>query len=209
MTRVGSSFDEYMATHARADLIFSNRPANTETFVLNGVTFQYLSATLGDLDADLEFLAALVNASTDPLIDGLITATPLPNGTATELRFTADVAGTTANAYTLTEGLANCTPSGATFTGGTDQANKETMVVSHIIDASDATLDSVAFVTPFTKIMEFSSTLHDAGILDVTNQPVYAVSGGTLTITSGAQTFAAGDILTVTISGYTTPRVTS
>lgn len=209
MTRVGTSFDEYMATHARADLIFSGRPSNTETFVLNGVTFTYLVAGNSDLDDDLEFLAALVNASTDVAIAGLITATPLPTGTATELRFTADVAGTTANDYALTEALSNCTRSGATFTAGTDQANTEIMTVSRTLDASDDTLDSVVITTPFTKIMEFSATLHDAGILDTSNQPKFVVSGGTLTITDGNQSWAAGDILTVTIKGYTTARVTS
>lgn len=205
MTDTGTSYKIYPATPARADLIFSGRPANSQTFVLNGVTFTYLSATLSNLDDDLEFLAALVNASTDVLIAGLITATPLPTGTATELRFTADKAGTTANAFALTESLDNCTPSGATFSGGTDNAVKETIVVPHVVDASDVTLDSVVIATPFAKIMEFSSTLHDAGILDVTNQPVYAVSSGNLTITSGAQTWVAGDILTVTVSGYITP----
>jgi hypothetical protein len=207
MTQVGSTFVEYMPTPARADLIFSGgRPATTETFVLNGVTFEYLIGTNASLDDDLVWLAALVNASTDAAIAGVITATALPTGTATELRFTADKPGNDGNALTLTEGLSNCTKSGATFSGGTSHANEEIFIAPHVVDASDATLDSIVFVTPFAKIMTFSSTLHDAGILDVTNQPVYAVSGGTLTMTSGAQTWAAGDILTVTISGYTVAK---
>ncbi len=210
MTRVGTSFDEYMATHAGADVVFSGRPADADTLVINGATIVYARGSLADQDADVVAIAALINASTDILLDGLVSAAALPTGTATELRLTADVAGTTANAYLLdASDMANAAADGATFTGGTDQANTEIMVVPHVIDASDVPLGVITMETPFTRIMEFTSTFHDAGILTA-DLPTFAPSGGTLTITKGSgTTWAAGDIFTVTIKGYTTARVTS
>jgi hypothetical protein len=210
MTQVGTTFLRYPATPATAFIAFTDRPTTTETFVVNGVTLTYLIGTLSDLDEDVIAITALVNDSVDPLIAGKVTARALPTGgSATQVRLYADAPGTSGNAITLTEDLTNATASGATFTGGTATADKEEVIVKHVIDAADATLGALIIDTEFTEIMEWSSVFYDAGLLTA-DVPAFAPSGGTMTITKGSgTTWAAGDIFIVTIAGYIESKTTS
>lgn len=203
MTQVGTTFFRYPATFAHAAVAFADRPTDADTLVINGVTITYTRGALANLDADIDAIVALINASTDVGLAGLVTATAAPAGaSSTEIILTADVAGTAANAYALdASDLTNGTASAATFQDGTAPADKEEVIARHVFTASDVTVGSIIIQTGFAKIMEQSSVFLDAGII-TTHAPVFTTSGGALTITKGTETWAAGDVLIVTVAGY-------
>lgn len=127
----------YVATTAVAASIsgtFTGVPSDSETSVINGVTFTAKTSGAGanqwnigaDATANAAAMAAAINASTSAKIAGQITA----SSAAGVITLTAIVPGTGGNLFTVTDSLSNFTWAGAAtaFSGGTEDAS---IIISH------------------------------------------------------------------------------
>lgn len=106
---------------AKGNITFSVNPSDTQTIILNGVTWTFTaSAPSGNqtligatLAQTLGHLAADLNAS---VVGGISVANYTDN--STQLFITYNTGGTGGNAYTLNGGTSGAVPSAATLTGG-------------------------------------------------------------------------------------------
>lgn len=114
----------FFGASATGTLTFSVNPTNGQTIVLNGVTITFRTTAVIDTDITiggslLVTLASLSNALNARQIFGIDTADYM--NSATVLSIVAKI-GATGNAYTLNAGTTTATASGATLTGGVDDA---------------------------------------------------------------------------------------
>jgi hypothetical protein len=111
-----------VAAAASGDITFTGQPTANDVFTINGVAYTAVaSGATGNqfnigaaLTNTLDNFAAALNASTD----ARLTVATYSNGSGTKLHVVYDVTGSAGNSFTLIEGSANASTSGATLTGG-------------------------------------------------------------------------------------------
>jgi hypothetical protein len=128
-TLAGGSGSGAAGAAATGNLLFSVNPTNTQTIILDGVTWTFVTAGAtgnqtnigGNLAATLTQLQLDLTASLNANI-------ALSNYavTTTRLNITYKVVGTIGNSYTLAGGTSGATPSAATLTGGTNASSTPT-----------------------------------------------------------------------------------
>lgn len=113
-------------TAATATLTFTGAPTATETFTVNGVSFEAVASGAtgnqfnigGSVTATAANVVTAVNASSSAGV-----ANVTASSSAGVVTFTCDVPGTVGNGFTLSEALTNATVSGANFSGGASDSD--------------------------------------------------------------------------------------
>lgn len=128
-TLTGGSGSGFAGTHASGSLHFTANPTNTQTIILDGVTWTFVTsgATGNQTNLGVSLAATLTQLQLD------LTASANANislanyaVTSTDLDVTYKTVGAVGNTYTLAAGTSPDTPSGPTLTGGTDASSTPT-----------------------------------------------------------------------------------
>lgn len=160
--------------------------SGTTVATLNTVTFQQ---TTGSDSARATALAAAINASTDPLILGLFTASP-SSGVVT---VTAVHKGVSGNSYALAVSGTGLTRSGATMSGGVDSA-VDVAIAGNTVSPDVTDLTDAAAATAVAAAINFDVT--DA-------QYVVASASGTVVTVTALDGGLTGNSITLTSSSDT------
>lgn len=159
-TLTGGSGSGSTGTHASGHLTFSVNPTASQTIILNGVTWTFVTSgatgtqtNIGaNLAATLTQLASDLNASSNAGI------TPASySATSTQLDIVYDAVGAVGNTYTLAAGTAGDTVSGPTLAGGTDGITVPAAVL--LIGPDSGTYPGV--VTYFQQRRFFANSLNN------------------------------------------------
>lgn len=128
-TLTGGSGSGSAGVHATGNLAFSVNPTNSQTIILDGVTWTFVTsgATGNQTNLGVSQAATLAQLQTD------LTASSNANislanysATTTQLNISFKVVGAIGNTYTLAAGSSGATPSGPTLTGGADSSTVPT-----------------------------------------------------------------------------------
>lgn len=159
-TLSGGSGSGSMGAQASGNLTFSVNPTASQTIVLNGVTWTFVTSGAtgnqtnigGTLAITLSSLATNLNASSN------VNLTPANySATATQLDIIYQTVGAIGNTYTLAIGTAGDTVSGPTLTGGIDGSS----VPSAVLEVGPQTGTYPGVVTYFQQRRFFGNSLNN------------------------------------------------
>lgn len=186
---------------ATGDLVFALNPTNTQTIILDGVTWTFVSSGASGTQTNIgvSLAATLTQLQLDLTASGNASIALASYAvTSTQLNITYNTGGTAGNGYTLAGGTSGATSSGATLTGGIDGggANYNVDDTITLVDAAGSTSPATAQLTVTTVsggvVTGFSINMAGAFVAALPTSFVQAASsGGGSGFTLASPTFGA------------------